>query len=62
MLSGSALRLGTVRGIAIGVHFSWLLAAVLITWSLAQGFFPATYPGWAGATYYIAGAIAACRV
>ena len=37
MLPGSSLRLGTVRGIEVGVHFSWLLAAVLVTWSLAQG-------------------------
>lgn len=59
MMQG-AFRLGTVRGIAVGLHFSWLLAAVLVTWSLAQGYFPAMYPGWAGPTYYVTGVIAAC--
>lgn len=59
MGGGSSLRLGTVRGIAIGVHVSWLIAAVLVTWSLAQGWFPNSYPGWASATYYLAGALAA---
>ena len=53
------LRLGTVRGIAVGVHFSWLIAAVLVTWSLAQGWFPRAYPDWAPATYYLCGAFAA---
>lgn len=59
MGGGSSLRLGTVRGIAVGVHISWLIAAVLVTWSLAQGWFPSAYPGWAAASYYLAGALAA---
>ena len=59
MLSGNAVRLGTIRGIEVGVHPSWVIAAVLVTWSLARGFFPSTYPGWESATYYVAGAISA---
>ena len=57
MLPGSSLRLGSVRGIELGVHYSWLIAAVLLTWSLAQGFFPQAHPGWSPATYYVAGGI-----
>jgi Zn-dependent protease/predicted transcriptional regulator len=59
MFPRSSLRLGSVRGIEIGVHYSWLIAAVLVTWSLAQGWFPTDYPGWSTAGYYVAGAVAA---
>ncbi|MGN6362151.1 MAG: site-2 protease family protein [Thermomicrobiales bacterium] len=59
MFPRSSLRLGSVRGIEIGVHYSWLIAAVLVTWSLAQGWFPTDYPGWSTAGYYLAGAVAA---
>ncbi len=59
MLPGNTLKLGTVRGIVVGVNVSWLLAAVLITWSLARGWYPATHPGWTTTGYYVAGAISA---
>lgn len=54
-----AVQLGKVRGIAVGIHPSWLLAAILITWSLGQGWYPASYPGWSTPAYYLAGAISA---
>jgi Zn-dependent protease len=47
-----------VFGIEIGVHYSWVFAFALITWSLAHGFFPLNFPGWAGSTYWAAGALA----
>jgi len=55
----SSLRLGRIAGIEIGIHYSWLLAFILIAWSLAQGFFPQNYPGWDLATYWITGVLAA---
>jgi len=55
----SSLRLGRIAGIEIGIHFSWLLAFILIAWSLAQGFFPEYYPGWSLTTYWITGVLAA---
>ena len=45
-------NLGSIAGIQVGVHYTWLFAFGLITWSLAQGFFPQIYPGWAAATYW----------
>jgi Zn-dependent protease/CBS domain-containing protein len=47
-----------IRGIPIGVHYTWLIAFFMITWSLAAGYFPSTYPGWSRPTYWIVGAIA----
>ncbi len=55
----ASLRLGRIAGIEIGIHYTWALAFILIAWSLAQGFFPAYYPGWSQATYWITGVIAA---
>jgi len=55
----SSFRLGRIAGIEIGIHYSWLLAFILIAWSLAQGFFPQNFPGWDLATYWITGVLAA---
>jgi Zn-dependent protease len=37
---GSSVRLFRVAGIDVGVHVSWLVIFVLVTWSLATGYFP----------------------
>ncbi|MFC2003346.1 site-2 protease family protein [Chloroflexota bacterium] len=55
----SSFRLGRIAGIEIGIHYTWLLAFILIAWSLAQRFFPQTYPGWGLATYWVTGILAA---
>lgn len=54
-----SLTLGKVLGIPIKVHSSWFLVAVLITWSLAGGYFPQQYPRWATTTYWVVGAVTA---
>lgn len=53
-----AIRLGSIRGIEIGIHYNWLLIFLLVAWSLAMGYFPQTYPGWDRLTYWITGVIA----
>ncbi|MFH1639112.1 MAG: site-2 protease family protein [Chloroflexota bacterium] len=55
----ASFRIGRIAGIDIGVNASWILAFVLITWSLAVGFFPSSYGGWSQGTYWVAGIIAA---
>lgn len=52
-----SLRIGRIHGIEIAVHWSWLIIFVLLTWSLAEFFFPPLYPGWDLATYWVVGAI-----
>ncbi|TAK29373.1 MAG: site-2 protease family protein [Chloroflexota bacterium] len=54
-----ALRIGRIRGIQISVHWTWLIVFGLITWSLAVGFFPETFPGWTATEYWIVSAVAA---
>jgi Zn-dependent protease/CBS domain-containing protein len=55
----SSFTIARIRGIPIGAHYTWAIAVVLITWSLAAGYFPTEYPGWARPTYWIVGAAAA---
>jgi Zn-dependent protease/CBS domain-containing protein len=55
----SSFRLGRIAGIEIGVHYTWLLAFGLVTWSLAHNMFPASYPRWDQRTYWLVAAIAA---
>jgi Zn-dependent protease/predicted transcriptional regulator len=55
----SSWRLMRIAGIDIGIHYTWILIFVLLTWSLAQGFFPQLYPGWETITYWITGVAAA---
>ncbi|MBT3942364.1 MAG: site-2 protease family protein [Chloroflexi bacterium] len=54
-----AYKIATVAGIDIGVHYTWLFAFALITWTLAGSWFPSDYPDWGEATYWAAAAIAA---
>ncbi len=54
-----SLKLGSIAGIEIGVHYTWIFIFGLITWSLAQGFFPQAYPGWSPTTYWATGVFAA---
>ncbi len=55
----ASFRLGRIGGIEIGVHYTWVFAFILITWTLAEGFFPQLYPDWNTLTYWITGAISA---
>lgn len=41
---GKRVELFKLLGFSVRVDFSWLLIAVLITWSLAAGLFAALYP------------------
>lgn len=42
-------------GFSVAIDLTWLILAVLITWSLAVGFFPAVYPGLGQTTYWSMG-------
>jgi Zn-dependent protease/predicted transcriptional regulator len=46
------IRLGRIFGIEIGLHYSWLLIAVLIATSLA-GHFSEAHPDWTGTTIWV---------
>ena len=52
------LRLGRVAGIEIGLHFSWFIIAVLITFSLVGHFHEVT-PQWTNAVIWSAALVTA---
>lgn len=56
---GKRITLFKLLGFAVRVDLSWTIIAVLITWSLAKGFFPAYYQDLSQATYWYMGAAGA---
>ena len=40
---GRGIRLGSIRGIAIRLDYSWFLIFFLLSWTLGAGVFPAIY-------------------
>src|SRR5437588_1137009 len=55
----SSIRLGRIFGIPVGLDFSLLLIAGLLTLSLAAERFPAEFPGQPTAAYWVVGVLAA---
>jgi Zn-dependent protease/CBS domain-containing protein len=54
----ASFRLGRIKGIEIGIHYSWLFIFALLTYSLADSFFPSIYSDWSTGQYWIIAAIA----
>jgi PDZ domain-containing secreted protein/Zn-dependent protease/CBS domain-containing protein len=55
----STFTIARIRGIPIGVNWSWLFVFALVVWSLTTTLFPQTYPGLSQTTYVLMGVIAA---
>lgn len=58
-LQSGSLKIATIMGIPIRVHFSWLIIFGLITWSLSTFYFPRAAPKLPGHSYWISGVTAA---
>jgi Zn-dependent protease/CBS domain-containing protein len=54
-----ALQIGTIAGFKIRLDASWIIIAVLVSWSLAAGWFPALYPGLPGSAHLLMGIVGA---
>src|SRR3989440_1484474 len=48
-----SFRIGNIAGIDIDINVSWIIILVLLTVSLATGWFPQLYPRWSTATYWL---------
>ncbi len=55
----SSIELLTIRGIRIGVNWSWLVIFGLIVWTLATGIFPSTNEGLSDVAYVAMALVAA---
>jgi len=62
-MNGSSLKgawkIGTLMGIPIRVHYSWLIIFGLLTWMLSSRYFPQVTPDLPFASYWISGILAA---
>jgi len=56
---GNGIRIGRIFGVQIALHPSWFVIAVIVTYLMAAGQLPATYPGWSQAVYWVVGAFIA---
>jgi Zn-dependent protease/CBS domain-containing protein len=52
---GRGIRLFKLLGFEVRLDMSWIVIAVLVTWSLAAGLFPHQYQGLTATTYWIMG-------
>jgi Zn-dependent protease/CBS domain-containing protein len=50
---GESIRLGRIRGIELGAHWSVLVIGWLLVWALAVGTFPVAAPGAADVAYWL---------
>src|SRR5690606_27067302 len=56
---GRRIRLFTLFGFEVGIDLSWVLLALLITWTLAIGYFPFRIEGLSPGTYWWMGILGA---
>lgn len=49
----ASIRLGTIRQIPVGIHYSWFIVFFGFSALLALGQYPDMYPGWTDAQYWI---------
>jgi Zn-dependent protease len=54
-----SLTFGYVAGVPLRIHLNWFFVAALVTWSLAEGYFPQQYPKWEPLTCWLLGIITA---
>ncbi len=51
-------KLGRIRGIEIGVHYTWIFIFALLSYSLAVDYFPSLYDNWTTSQYWTISIIA----
>jgi Zn-dependent protease/CBS domain-containing protein len=53
---GKSIKIFGLLGFQVKIDLSWLILALLVTWSLARGYFPFRYENLPSSTYWIMGA------
>lgn len=56
---GKSISLFKLSGFTVKADLSWLIIALLITWSLAKGLFPHYFPGFSNNIYWLMGFVGA---
>ena len=55
----STIRLGSIAGIDVGIHYSWFVVMAWFSWFLSGTLLPERHPDWAPTTYWATGIVAA---
>src|SRR5258708_21509996 len=58
-MSRQNIPLGRILGIRIGLDYSWFLVFALLTWLLAQGYYPVEFKNWPSLLYWFMGVLTA---
>jgi hypothetical protein len=53
------IPLGRILGIPIGLDYSWFVIFALLTWMLADNYYPAEFRDWPPLLYWFMGAVTA---
>ncbi len=53
----NSIRIASIGGISINIDASWILIFILVTWTLAGGYFPQEHPDWSPVLYWTVGLI-----
>jgi len=53
------IPLGRILGIEIALDYSWFVIFALLTWTLAENYYPAEFKSWSPALYWLTGAATA---
>jgi Zn-dependent protease len=53
------IPLGRILGIPIGLDYFWFVIFALLTWMLADSYFPAEFKNWPSLLYWFMGAVTA---
>jgi Zn-dependent protease/CBS domain-containing protein len=56
---GRSIKLFNLFGFEVSIDLSWIIIALLVSWSLAAGFFPYMYHNLSAETYWVMGVIGA---
>ena len=54
---GKRINILTFAGIKIGIDISWIFIAILLSWTLAVGYFPFRYPDLSHNVYWLMGVL-----
>jgi Zn-dependent protease/CBS domain-containing protein len=52
---GKRINIFSIAGFKIGIDLSWFFIAIILSWTLAAGYFPILYPKQPPATYWLMG-------
>ena len=58
-MSRQSIPMGRILGIRIGLDYSWFLVFALLTWLLAQGYYPVEFKNWPSLLYWFMGVLTA---